>query len=62
VCVKVFKENTTVSEKSFKVELKVGHKHFNHPNILKMLGAGRNHLTLNGRDLGEKNFIVSELA
>jgi serine/threonine protein kinase len=62
VCVKVFKDDTAISEKSFKDELNIGYLQLEHPNVIRMLGAGRNHLTLGEEDLGEKYFIVSELA
>jgi serine/threonine protein kinase len=48
VCVKVFKETTALADKSFKCELNTGYKGFNHPNILKILGAGKNKLVKDG--------------
>ncbi len=63
VCVKLFKDlEGTVTEKTFKVELQVGYAGLNHPGVLKIKGAGRNHHYKASKTSGEKFFIVSEIA
>jgi serine/threonine protein kinase len=41
VCVKVFKQMDTETEKSFRKEIEAGQAGMAHPNILKLMGAGR---------------------
>ena len=62
VCVKLFKDMESSCETSFRVELNVGYAEFDHPSILKLRGAGRNHVMKNNLSMGEKYFIVSDLA
>jgi hypothetical protein len=50
------------SETSFRIELNAGYAEFNHLGILKLKGAGRNHIMKNNESIGEFYFIVSELA
>jgi predicted Ser/Thr protein kinase len=47
ICVKVFKNDDKQANMSFKVELKQGSLQMNHPNVLKLFGAGRETFTLN---------------
>jgi MAP/microtubule affinity-regulating kinase len=63
VCVKVFKEMDSESEKTFRKEVEAGQTGMIHPNILKLLGAGRADILENGQKKGAPAFyIVSELA
>jgi serine/threonine protein kinase len=41
VCVKIFKEMDEESEKTFTKEVEAGQAGLAHPNILRLLGAGR---------------------
>jgi len=47
---------------SFDTEIKSGQAGLNHPNVLRMIGAGRDNFQLNGTDEGDRFFIVTELA
>lgn len=40
-CVKVFKEMDAASDKTFRAEVEAGQSGLNHPNVLRLLGAGR---------------------
>jgi serine/threonine protein kinase len=63
VCVKVFKEMDETTEKTFEKEIEAGQAGMGHPNILKLLGAGRSEILNNGEVKQESVFyIVSELA
>ena len=33
----------------------------NHPNVLKLFGAGREKFILGGQEQGKRNYVVSEL-
>jgi hypothetical protein len=48
MCIKVFKNDTVQANNSFKVEIKQGALQMNHPNVLKLFGAGRELFTLEG--------------
>jgi 5'-AMP-activated protein kinase catalytic alpha subunit len=61
VCVKVFKNTGEQADKSFTIELEAGSRNLDHPNVLRMLGAGRNNFTNNSKAQGERFFIVTEL-
>ena len=51
------------SEKTFTKEVEAGQAGLAHPNILKLLGAGRAEIQKNGVSKGDSTFyIVSELA
>jgi protein-serine/threonine kinase len=63
VCVKVFKEMDEATEKTFEKEIEAGQAGMTHPNILKLMGAGRSEIMNNGEVKQESVFyIVSELA
>ena len=61
VCVKVFKDTGAQADKSFKIELEAGAQNLEHPNVLRMLGAGRNEFVMQSQPMGERFFIVTEL-
>lgn len=47
---------------SFQTEIKTGQAGLDHPNVLKMLGAGHDKFTFDNSNIEDKMFIVSELA
>ena len=63
VCVKLFKGLSEEIEASFNTEMQAGQASLFHPNVLRLLGAGKAKMTKNGVIEGEEHFfIASELA
>jgi serine/threonine protein kinase len=63
VCVKLFKDMDEETEKTFRAEVAAGSQGFNHPNVLRLMAAGKSEIMKNGTPSGNSVFyIVSELA
>jgi serine/threonine protein kinase len=61
-CVKIFKDMDESTEKTFKAEVMAGQSGLAHPNIIRLLGAGRSQINKNGKASSKDSFyIVSEL-
>jgi len=63
ICVKIFHTMDTETEESFRKEVSAGQQGLFHPNVLRLIGAGKSEIKKDGASNGKEVFyIVSELA
>lgn len=63
VCLKIFKNMDEETETTFRAEVTAGQQGLIHPNVLRLLGAGKSDIKKDGESQGDEAFyIVSELA
>jgi hypothetical protein len=49
VCVKILKDFGDQTQSNWEIELQAGYNNFNHENVLKMIGAGKNFIVTKGK-------------
>jgi len=61
VCVKVFRDLDQATQKSFEAEAVAGMSALRHPNVIRLLGAGKDAIKIDGEDCEEVFYVVMEL-
>lgn len=62
VCCKVFKDLDKATQKTFEAEVQAGTSGLIHPNVIKLVAAGRSAIKVDGESMGDVFYIVMELA